>query len=290
MGDGEIPPLSEVPEYTPTSLSSPISQYCFTLQAHRGENRIVSGTGVAIAPYLVLTAGHVIEDFARQLLDMTLEGSTRVAFESRHSLLAAHIRHDLNLASVWNVTKYWVARFTDLALLRLTPRTTEQPEYVWRCPQLNMIPPPIGARVASFGYTKSHSRRDEAGKITWYAEGITSTGFVQEHHWERRDNAMLPFPCYRTNTRIDGGMSGGPAFNNDGELVGACSSAMSEPAENGQYTAYVAALWPLMGMKIDYLTEGEFLPLLELARREIIHTSNLDRVTIDEHGIVTVTV
>lgn len=199
------------------------------------------------------------------------------------------MRPDLGLASIWNVTKFWFCKFTDISVLRLTPRTTEHLEYNWRTPTLCLAPPSLGDRIASFGYMKSHANAENQ-KITWYVEGVTSVGTVKEVYPLGRDKVMLPFPCFRTNMRIEGGMSGGPAFDDNGQLIGINCSGFSAQDAGGEHTGHISCLWPLMGLKVDMETsihsQGTFYPLLDLASRGIIHTSNLDCISLAHDGML----
>ena len=52
----------------------------------------------------------------------------------------------------------------------------------------------------------------------------TSVGEVTNVYPMGRDSSMMPGPCFATNARYEGSMSGGPAFNDDGHLVGIVSS------------------------------------------------------------------
>jgi V8-like Glu-specific endopeptidase len=54
---------SKVPSFTETGLNSPITEFALPLTARKGNEFFPSGTAVVIAPYLALTAKHVIEDY-----------------------------------------------------------------------------------------------------------------------------------------------------------------------------------------------------------------------------------
>jgi hypothetical protein len=82
-------------------------------------------------------------------------------------------------------------------------------------------------------------------------------------------------------------MSGGPVFNENGELCGIISSAY-EPYEKGdQWASFVSSLWPLMGLQLDIPIQGNELMnaylLADLANAKYIRTLNLDKVLIERN-------
>lgn len=62
----------------------------------------------------------------------------------------------------------------------------------------------------------------------------TSIGIVTDVFPEKRDSSLLSFPSYDVEAHFIGGMSGGPIFNEAGELCGLiCSGYDDAPVAYG---------------------------------------------------------
>jgi hypothetical protein len=152
---------------------------------------------------------------------------------------------------------------------------------------LNVLPPVVGSRIVGFGY---HSSKISLGvetpeqiTVEWFDSPATTVGEVIEIHHKQRDSSMLPFPCFQTNARFEHGMSGGPVFNESGELCGLICSGF--PPDDNTYTSYAVSIWPALGTELDLPYEG-FLrgakySCLELARRNIITANGWERVNLE---------
>lgn len=80
-------------------------------------------------------------------------------------------------------------------------------------------------------------------------------------------------------------MSGGPVFNDQGELCGLiCSGGETEK----DYYSHVVTLWPSMATVLDLDREGfpkgQPYPALELARHGFIKAEDWQRVVIGAHA------
>jgi len=63
---------------------------------------------------------------------------------------------------------------------------------------------------------------------------------------------MLTFPCFEIRGRFDGGMSGGPVFNDAGHCCGVvCACA---DYGDGQYVSYATTLWPALWTPLTFAT------------------------------------
>jgi hypothetical protein len=80
-------------------------------------------------------------------------------------------------------------------------------------------------------------------------------------------------------------MSGGPVFNDAGEMCGlVCSGIAPFDSEEG-HTSYVTTLWPSLGTVIELNRlghpAGEAYPAIELARGTYMVVRNWERVTVE---------
>jgi Trypsin-like peptidase domain len=172
----------------------------------------------------------------------------------------------------------------DLAFLRLHPTNEEQLSYIWRCPRLQLLPPSVGTVVSAFGYHSSHTEIDHTSRrIRITTNPSTSQGVVQEVHHYKRDSVILPFRCFRTDSRFDRGMSGGPVFSSAGALCGIiCTNfQVSAPDHDEHHTSYVTTLWPSMVIKVAFNRSGYpqdvYYPAFELARGGFIKAVDWER-------------
>lgn len=285
----DLKKLSKEPAFNATGLDSPITEYVLAIKAHRDDKFYASGSAIIIGHNLAITAQHVIDDFVREFEGNHIDAppNSEVAFSFNLQLI--HILNNGKSGQIWNVTRLWACNFTDIAVLRLSPTTQEALEYKWRPPKIDLIPPKVGERISCFGYRDPKIKKI-SNKIEWQVDSRTSIGEVTAVHDQKRDSCRLSFPCFQTNARYDGAMSGGPVFKDTGKLCGIICSNLP-PSEDGEdHVSYVTSLWPLMGMKIDIDRIGHpksiKYPMLELARDKFIHADGWERVTLvsDQDG------
>lgn len=293
--DNDIPieakQLSKEPGFGETNPNSPITEVALAITAHRDDKCYASGTAVIIGPYLAITAKHVIDDFNREFDEINTDYLPNGEIAGTYHLQLFQILENGNSCRLWNVTRLWSSNFTDIVVLRLSPIAQEALKYEWPLLGIDLIPPNIGDRISCFGYSDPKiTKRDH--QIEWHVNPVTSVGEVKAVHNEKRDNSRLCFPCFQTNARYDGGMSGGPVFNETGKLCGIICSNMPPHADGEDHVSYVASLWPLMGIRIDLETPGHpkniKYPMLELARDKIIHVTGWERIVLypDREGII----
>jgi hypothetical protein len=72
-----------------------------------------------------------------------------------------------------------------------------------------------------------------------------SVGEVSDVYSERRDRFSLPNPSIGIAARVDGGMSGGAAFDESGRLIGIIS-------RGDDTSSFVSLLWPSVFTPIDF--------------------------------------
>jgi hypothetical protein len=98
---------------------------------------------------------------------------------------------------------------------------------------------------------------------------------------------MLPFPCFRTNARFDGGMSVGPVVNDQGKVVGIVCSNIPPEKPSDEHCSYVSLLWSSMATLIDMPRQGHepgaYYPVHELAVAGLISAAGLENVTLHDN-------
>jgi hypothetical protein len=97
----------------------------------------------------------------------------------------------------------------------------------------------------------------------------------------RRDDSLLHFPSFSIDARFDGGMSGGPIFNEKGQLCGLVCACL-DPAPGQRHISYGASLWPAMYLNVDFTTPGLSAsapyPIFDLIAGNFIHAVGWDTI------------
>ncbi len=260
-----------------TELESPITEHALVLVGGNDIETYALGSAVFIAAELAITAKHVVEEFWNRLgAGHRFEGGRPL--EGQFSILAVQYPGASSDPALWRVSFVWGARFTDIAFLALTSANNLAERYAWDSTlKLNLLPPTLGERVVGFGYAASAVEITEVGQMRLALHPSTTGGMVTAVFPEYRDRGMLKFPCFEINTHFVGGMSGGPLFNEAGELCGViCASRDGEPI------AYGATLWPAMGTVITHQGPGMVCkgayPVFEMAQVGILAASGWERI------------
>ncbi len=257
-----------------------ITEFSLSLTTQKGDKSYASGTAVIIAPYLAITAKHVIEDYF-ELHDRKSIKKKTGAFSGTFSLFAFQTLNNIKDDGVWIISRLWPCQETDLYLLMLTPYSNAAKNYKWRCPPVSFSLPKVGDRMSAFGY--SESKIDNESNFLSY-ETSTSIGKVIEVHEKMRDSVRLNFPCFMVNSRFDGGMSGGPVFNDNGELCGLICSSLEPLSIHEPHVSYVTLLWPLLRTLIDIpykeLDKVGIYPVMKLIEYNILHAVGHENIKI----------
>jgi hypothetical protein len=275
--------FSKEPSFKAAAFDGVITDQSLALVAHKEGEWTPSGTGIIIAPRLLLTAKHVIEHFFRQHGD-----DNRIKFGDRsgsYELHAFQVQAGL-VAALWHVTRLWFSTHTDLALLQLTPNSESAAAYQWRKAVVRLLPPAVGERIVGFGYAGGKvTQSTEVGRpsFLWEASPKTTVGEVTAIYPYKRDHGMLNFPCFQTNARFEGGMSGGPVFNDSGELCGLICAGLRDE-HDGKCVSWVATLWPFLASDVSPdMPDGQPGPsraILELVREGVIEARGLELLRI----------
>lgn len=264
--------MTEALKFTSLRDDKLASELLFRLIAMDGKGNIVSfGTAFALHPYLLVTAKHVLDEFAKQSGGGWVNGEIVLTFWAAQ-IEWRNVEHQYN---IWLVTHAFSGSFGDIALLKISPLNKEASEYkAWKLPKVNLKLPREGDDVVGFGF---HEMTFEGSRLT--SEGLfehiqmdsevsATQGSILQVYPDKRDSVMLPFPVARVNARFEPGMSGGPVLNRRSELCGVVCSSMKIGDE---YESYIALLWPMVGIPIDFDTYVDspvkgYKPLFELIK------------------------
>lgn len=279
----------EHPTFKETGPDQFIHEIASPLIAVRnGKEEYVSGTAFVIGRFFAITAYHVLADFVERYEGVRdVESSLNISFEILLFLTQNKGRDIMPM----KVMRVWRSAPLDLAVIALGVPHDWPDDYRWKAPAISLLPPKVGTRISAFGFATPEltpSSTDEPSLVNLHP--VTATGLVQEIHHDRRDAVRLPFPCFCTNARFDGGMSGGPVFNEDGCVCGVVCSSFPALNADESHVSYVSTLWPIIGTMID-ATESSasgasYYPLHDLFKSGAIYTSDLDHVelVVNESG------
>lgn len=278
--------MSRPPEWRETSFDSPVTRVAVPVISVKGDVCRLSGTACVIAPWLAITARHVIEGEFREFGGGLLVDPTGT-YEALHRTLVLTWPHDGKPGISLHVVRSWCSSHSDLAALWLVPDRPEDLGRRWGCPVLSVTPPSIGTRVAAFGFPNSGTVPTDLNQFSISVFPATSTGHVVEVHQAQRDRGLLSFPCFRTNARFDPGMSGGPVFDERGRLCGlVCASLPAPDGPQPEHVSYVSTLWPLLSINIempwDRYPAGSRYPLYRYAEAGVIRAEGLEALELRE--------
>jgi hypothetical protein len=247
-----------------------------------GKEEFASGSAVIVGRGYAITAYHVIEDFVRRFEGEAppLDGFTPVSFE-----ILAFITLDKGKRTVpLKVLRTWAAEPLDLAVLAIGVPEDFPDDHRWKVPRISLLPPKVGTPIVGFGFADASITRTPGDPHpTLHSKPSITMGEVVEVHHELRDRGRLRFPCFRVDARFDGGMSGGPVFNNcTGHLCGVICSSMPAACPDEHHISYASTIWPIVGTLVDdpRLPSGrsERRPLYEIFVSRLIPAVDLKRV------------
>ncbi len=230
------------------------AHHVLALAAHHEGEVFASGSAVLVAPHLALTARHVTEDFTQHFEGQAVCADGRATF----AILARGY-----FGGAWrmfDVLRTFNTAGTDVTALYLTPACGEPADFVWPRVELDLLPPRTGRRVSTWGHINPHASFSGPSQeaIHWYATLARSSGTVGEIFPRERDSALVNYPAFHFDARVDGSMSGGPVFDEHGRLVGINTRSLPATATDPVHTSTAALMWPVPAL--PFATDGETYP------------------------------
>ena len=189
----------------------------------------IKGSAILVAPGIALSARHVIEPHIE-----------KIAAGAIGTLLMSVSPHGLDFHRIEQVV--WGE--PDVCILRTAMASSMPPSGDLICATMTTRMPNVGERLFIAGY------RAQAIDLTDAAIGAETriaVGEVTATYPNGRDSVMLPCPCIEVNTLTLGGMSGGPAFDEGGKVVGILTTSIDHP----EGPSYVSMLWPVLTYEIE---------------------------------------
>jgi hypothetical protein len=240
-----------------------------------------SGSAVLLNENVGLTATHVLLDYWRrgEYAAEPHDGanaSFSVELMGGFVPTANHYR--------WRTVHASTMQSHDLALLSLE---AAHPSPVgWQFPILEVMPPRLASVVTIFGLQEPHVTdipAAEGGGLAWHKTATVSNGRVTAVHGDFLDRGMYGFPCFETDARVEHSMSGGPVYNDDGNLCGIVAGGSGEVRSDSSVVSHtvVSLAWRALELFIDPPAGNLGASLLRLsgyeaARAGYLRASHLD--------------
>jgi S1-C subfamily serine protease len=149
---------------------------------------------------------------------------------------------------IWQPDKVTVFDHVDLVVMTLRRASALPPDNTLRHVVISTRVPEIGAPVMITGF-RAGSPAFTLSPPMFSGEVRAATGVVTAHYPSGRDQFMMPWPCIEVSADTAGGMSGGPAFDAEGHLIGVLSSGMT--SADGGGPSYVSVIHPALDQQFQ---------------------------------------
>jgi len=234
----------------------------------------ILGSGVLVAPGVAITARHVIEPEKTRLIS------------GEQELICTGISQQGLV--IWKCHQATLVEHADIALLMIRcasalPSPLQQATLTTRMPR-------VGEQIVIAGIRDHADSSIEIGTPSKISM-MVGCGSVTARYERARDRVLLPSPCFEVDCPAMGGMSGGPAFDEAGFLVGLVASSFEGESPG---PTFLSLLWPAFVEQInpswpDGLSKSP-TTLLGMDRRICaIHRPEAIQVSRDELGRTTAT-
>ncbi|MGB7207692.1 MAG: serine protease [Pyrinomonadaceae bacterium] len=239
--------LEDLGPYQTVGTGHKLSEIALVLLGDDGDEFAAFGTGFFIAPGLVITAKHVMQEYWARYHYRLPFPKRKTEKETNFNVRGLQFYDSGSRQGLWYAEVMWVSDFTDTAFLFFKPENDDAKDY--RCEiisELTMYAPKPGEKVVSFGYPDTEVdliQRTPTMKFDYRLRFTRSIGNVLGVHEKYFKRGYVEFPSIETDARFDRGMSGGPVFNASGQICGVVSA--------GNGPTFVALLWPAMLTQLD---------------------------------------
>ena len=212
----------------------------------------VEGTAVMVAPGIAIAAAHVIEEHIPSIMSGEV-----------HIICAGFTPTGPRYWRVRHMTK---ADGTDVMVLSLEYASPIPDDGRFVQATMTLRLPKIGelVMIAGFRASTEHVAADPDmhfpmldGVMKYGADVLIGIGEVTQHYLSGR-GVMLPGPGIEVACSTPGGLSGGPAFDATGNLIGTLTSSLDHA--DGRGPSLVSLLWPALVQPITPAFLPQLLP------------------------------
>ncbi len=202
---------------------------------------VTMGSGVMIGPGLMLTATHVLDEFPRDgsgpIFLTFLPGSSARAW----------LPNDVAVAS--GPSEFRTAgkdrrKVSDIALISCALHSDAHLGHELSLVPIEVCLPLPAERLWAVGFKHGTVEEDTQGLIPMVTSGLVTECFVKGR------GERMASTCIEVSMETVGGLSGGPVFNKDGQVVGIVSSSF----EGGP--TYVTLVWDALRLSVKSPQKG----------------------------------
>lgn len=187
------------------------------------------GSGAMIGAGLLLTATHVLDELAgKDIFAFSFVEKTQMRIWSLYDAMA----FDGHVESIPGQLPR--SRRSDVAVASCFPISEHANKWPLVMGEVEITSPSIGERVWTLGYRQEGSGDD--GRMTILCSSGRVTAYLLHGRGDR-----LPGPVVEVDMDAQGGMSGGPVFNEAGHIIGIVSTSIGW--SGGHAPTYVSLAW-----------------------------------------------
>jgi hypothetical protein len=234
-----------------------------------GDSVHVAGSGVIIAPGVAISAKHVLES-RREGLRSGAVGVLCLGICSSGALL-------------WRVRHVTEVPDSDLIILGIELASAPPRDNRFNFATISLRPPSIGENLCILGFRASRFSFEFGDGLPIHGQVIQAQGAVLQRFDAGRDSRLLPWPVVEVDCPAWGGMSGGPAFDEEGCLIGLITSSFQTDGEPSP--TFVSQIWPALVTAFEACWPGGIYeraaPMIELDPR-LCEINERNRITRDE--------
>ena len=280
-------------DFSPIPVLGSLARQCvMPIFGRKNGEYIPLGTGFIISSGgLMMSARHVIEQ-AQSFKERRIGDNGQ--YYDHFELYAVYQTDEKNtddpttyIGGLLPIDKAWFNESFDICAFAVGILKNNVPVIF---PALPLSPslPKVGVNVLGMGYHSSTaqitSNTPERLNITYKQESGLTRGRIVEVFPISRDRGMLNFPCFQTDARFEGGMSGGPIINEAGHVVGVICSSLPPTEEDPTYISYGSLIWPVLLTEVQGLDDNgqlETVTLYDLiVRGHIITDTSINDIMI----------
>jgi hypothetical protein len=144
------------------------------------------------------------------------------------------------------ISKFFVHPTADVAFGLAAEITLDDTGEIYRSKVLSMIerPPEIGASISTLAYPLHRIIHESENNTILQLQPDFYDGVLQELYLERGPSGKLVPPYYLSNIHLHGGASGGPVFNEIGQVFGIASCSY-DGAEDVAFITPINAIFEI---------------------------------------------
>ena len=264
---------------------------CPVVDVSNKQVRII-GTATQVLPGVFLTATHLVQDWHDKSTrtrgrDVTLLSAGE---EGDFKILVYQLLKDGSVA-VWRPDSILLAADEDIAIL------VDQGNYNEKVAELlkagayphigyDLHYPKVGDHIIAMGYPETVTAAgDKEGAFSHAVRPEANSGIIEEFY--SNGAGLVKGPCFQSDVRAPGGMSGGPVFNSKNLICGIVSAGYDPTDELPFYTTIISSIAHLFTATLSsVMLGGGDKSLIQLAKEGYLHLEGAEHLIEKDGGYV----